>query len=135
MKQRLLPIIVLLIVSTTVLHAHHSIAGVYDSSRKVSIEGTITQFSFVNPHPFLLIDAKGASGAMERWKLELDNKSELAEVGITRDTLKYGDQVTVTGSPARDGSLILYVLRLDRPADAFRYEQVGSSPRVIFGKK
>jgi hypothetical protein len=135
MKQRILPFIIALAISATILHAHHSIVGVYDSNRKVSIEGTIAQFSFVNPHPFLLVDAKSASGTVERWRLELDNKNELSDVGITRDTLKYGDYVTVSGSPARDGSLSLYVLRMDRPADAFRYEQVGSSPRVTFGKK
>ena len=135
MKQRLLPLIIVLIISSTALYSHHSIVGVYDSSRRVNIEGTVAQFSFVNPHPFLLVDTKNAGGTVDRWKLELDNKSELAEVGITRDTLKYGDRVLVSGSPARDGSFSLYVLRLDRPADAFRYEQVGSSPRVVFGNK
>jgi Family of unknown function (DUF6152) len=135
MKHALLSFMIVVSFSVTVIHAHHSIVGVYDSSRKVSLEGTIAEFGFVNPHPFLLMLVKDASGTVERWRLELDNKSELAEVGVTRDTFRYDDHVTVSGSPARDGSLSLYVLRLDRPADSFRYEQVGSSPRVVFGKK
>jgi uncharacterized protein DUF6152 len=135
MKRRFLSIVIFVTASAMMLQAHHSIVGVYDTSRKVSIEGVIAQFSFVNPHPFLLMDVKSAAGAVERWRLDLDNKWELADVGITRDTLKSGDRVLVSGSPARDGSLSVYVLRLDRPADDFRYEQVGSSPRVVFGKK
>src|SRR5437667_8871890 len=51
---------------------HHSIAGVYDNTRQVTIDGVVAEFHFVNPHPFVLVDAKS-----ERWKLELDNLSEL----------------------------------------------------------
>jgi Family of unknown function (DUF6152) len=107
---------------------HHSIAGVYDSSRPVTLEGVIKEFRFVNPHPFVLIDAKD-----QVWKLEMDNLRELVAVGMTKDTLKPGDRIVVSGSPAREKSeQSLYVGRLDRPMDGFRYEQIGSSPRINF---
>jgi len=107
---------------------HHSIAGVYDSSRQVSIEGVVAEFHFVNPHPFLIVDVNN-----ERWKLEMDNLSELVDVGMTRETLKSGDRVIVSGSPTRSKPPQgLYIRRLDRPSDGFRYEQVGTSPRVHF---
>src|SRR5205823_5791110 len=73
---------------------HHSIAGVYDNSRQVTIEGVIAEFHFVNPHPFVIVDVNS-----ERWKLEMDNLSELVEVGMTKETLKPGDRVVVSGSP------------------------------------
>jgi hypothetical protein len=60
----------------------------------------------------------------------MDNRSELAAVGVTAETLKPGDRVVVTGSLARTQAHRLYIYRLDRPADGFRYEQVGSSPRI-----
>jgi Family of unknown function (DUF6152) len=107
---------------------HHSIAGVYDSSRPVTLDGVIKEFRFVNPHPFVLIDAKD-----QIWKLEMDNLRELVAVGMTKDTLKPGDRIVVSGSPAREKSeQSLYVGRLDRPMDGFRYEQIGSSPRINF---
>jgi hypothetical protein len=110
---------------------HHSIAGVYDSTRQVTIEGLIAEFHFVNPHPFVVLDVKN-----ERWKLEMDNLSELVEVGMTKYTLKPGDRVVVSGSPARSTPpQSLYIMKLDRPADGFRYEQVGTSPRVHFPSK
>ncbi len=114
----------------TIAATHHSIAGVYDAARQVRLEGTVAAFQFVSPHPFLEIDVRRGSGSVERWRLEMDNRSELSAVGITADTLKPGDRVTVRGSAARSGVPSLYVRELARPADGFLYEQVGSSPRV-----
>ena len=113
-----------------VVSAHHSLSGIYDSNREVKVEGVVAQFHFINPHPFVTIDVKNESGRVQQWRLEMDNRFELAEIGVTADTLKPGDRVVVSGSPARSQSTSLYIRRLDRPADGFRYEQVGSTPRV-----
>jgi len=105
---------------------HHSLAGVYDTTREISVQGVITEFRFVNPHPYLIIDVEHQS-----WKLEMDNLSELVDVGMTKETFKAGDRVVVSGNRAREKSQqVLYVRKLDRPADGFRYEQVGTSPRI-----
>ncbi len=113
-----------------VVDAHHSIWAVYDTSRQVTVEGVVSEFRFVNPHPFLMIDVKDGSGKVQQWRLEVDNRWELAQIGVTRETWKQGDWIVVTGYPARMQAHSLYVRRLDRPADGFRYEQVGSSPRI-----
>ena len=105
---------------------HHSLAGFYDTTREISVQGVITEFRFVNPHPFLIIDVEH-----QPWKLEMDNLSELADVGMTKETFKSGDRVVVSGNRAREKSQqVLYIRKLDRPADGFRYEQVGTSPRI-----
>lgn len=114
---------------TTVL-AHHSIAGVYDAAQRVTVEGVVTAYHFVNPHPFVEIQAPDADGRTQPWRLELDNLRELAAVGMSADTLKAGDRLVVTGSRARNQSRSGYVRSLQRRADGFLYEQVGSSPRV-----
>jgi hypothetical protein len=110
-------------------HGHHSIAAVYDSARQQRVEGVVAQFNFVNPHPFVVVTV-AANGAEESWRLEMDNRFELAEVGMTSETLKPGDRVVVSGSLGRTEPRTLYIRQLDRPADGFRYEQVGSRPRV-----
>jgi hypothetical protein len=110
--------------------AHHSIAGVYDRNQPVKLEGTISEFHLVNPHAYLIITVDAGGGRTDSWKLEMDNRYELVDVGVKPDTLKPGDRVIVSGSRARDGSRSLYLLRLDRPTDGFTYEQVGSSPRI-----
>jgi hypothetical protein len=106
--------------------AHHAISAYYDNSKRSSIDGVVTQFQFVSPHPFVTLDVSG-----QRWRLEMDNRSELSAIGIRADTLRAGDRLTVNGSLARDNSPSLYVLRLTRPADGFTYEQVGGTPRVV----
>jgi hypothetical protein len=109
--------------------AHHSIAGMYDQSRRVTLDGVIAQYQFVNPHPFVVVDVT-MNGMMQSWKAELDNRWELQNVGMTPTTFNAGDRVVVSGSPGRDRTPLLYVWRLERPADGFLYEQIGTSPRV-----
>ena len=122
-------VLTVLFVVTGVAQAHHSIAGVYESSREVTVDGIVSEFRFVQPHPFVLVDVR-RGGAAEQWHLELDNRWELADIGFTETTLKPGDRVVVTGSPARREPQRMYVRRLDRPTDGFSYEQVGTRPRL-----
>jgi hypothetical protein len=116
--------------ASMVVQAHHSIAAVYDTSRQVRVEGVVTAFRFVNPHPFLMLNVIDAAGKRQLWRLEVDNRWELVAIGVTAETWKPGDGIAVTGFPGRTQPHSLYVRRLDRPADGFWYEQVGSNPRV-----
>jgi len=109
--------------------AHHSISAVYDSGQRIVLEGTVVEFHLVNPHAFVSVRVE-SNARVETWKLEMDNRYELVDVGVTPDTLKPGDRVIVRGSRARDGSRSAYLLRLDRRDDGFWYEQVGTSPRI-----
>jgi len=109
--------------------AHHSIAGMYDEGHSVTLEGVVSQFQFINPHPFVVLVVKDERGSEQSWKLELDNRYELVEVGVSATTLKPGDRMTVAGSPAWKQPNAMYVRRMQR-ADGFRYEQVGFSPKV-----
>jgi hypothetical protein len=113
--------------------AHHSITAIYDRNAAVTLDGVVAEFHLVNPHAFLTMEVV-RNGRREVWKLELDNRSELANIGVTPDTLKPGDQIVAKGSGARDGSRTIYALRIDRRADGFWYEQIGSSPRIGRGR-
>ena len=109
--------------------AHHSLSN-YDHGRNVSAEGTIEEYHFTNPHPFLMIGVTGPSGVRESWRLEMDNLHELVEVGISKTTFMPGDRVTISGWPDRTEPKNIYLRRLDRPSDGLRYEQIGSRPRL-----
>jgi len=114
--------------------AHHAISAIYDSGKRVSIEGAVREFQFVNPHPWLGVDM-AEDGAVRRWRLELDNRWELMDVGMSAGTFKAGDVITARGSAGRDGARSVYVLRLDRAADGLHYEQVGPSPSLRFNPR
>ncbi len=110
--------------------AHHSIAGVYDSTRPVALQGTVVEFEFVNPHPVLTVNAADDGQPAALWRLEMDNRFELSEIGISATTFKPGDRVIANGSAHRNEAQRLYLRRLERPADGLIYEQVGFRPRV-----
>ena len=90
-------------------HGHHSIASVYDNARQATLEGIVSQFQLINPHPFLLIDVTDGAGNAARWRLEMDNRSELVEVGMSKETLKPGDRIVVSGNPAGAQAQNLYI--------------------------
>jgi hypothetical protein len=113
--------------------AHHAISAIYDSSKQATIEGAVREFQFVNPHPYLIIDVSDGGKTLE-WRLEMDNRYELINEGMNADTLKPGDRVVASGSLSRTNPHGIYLMRLDRPADGFRYEQIGASPRVRRGR-
>jgi Family of unknown function (DUF6152) len=129
--RRWLPMALTLAACAAAAEAHHSLSGMYDQGRRITVDGTIAQFQFVNPHPFVMIDVADADGSVRSWKAELDNRRELVDIGMTATTIAPGDRVVVSGSPGRaQGPLLLYVWRMERAADGFLYEQIGTSPRV-----
>ena len=134
MRVRLLIAFAALSVLAVTVDAHHSIAGMYDQSRRVTLDGVISQYQFVNPHPFVVVDVT-TDGTTQSWKAELDNRWELQSIGMTPTTFNAGDRVVISGSPGRDRTPLLYVWRLERAADGFVYEQIGTSPRVSRGSR
>jgi hypothetical protein len=111
------------------LSAHHSLTE-YDLAGKLTLSVTVREFHFVNPHPYLVVES-GDRPLTQVWRLELDNRFELVQIGMTADTFGQGDRLLVSGAPGRNRKTILYVRELDRPADGFRYEQPSSTPRIV----
>jgi hypothetical protein len=86
--------------------AHHSGAAVFDSTKKIELKGTVTKVEWTNPHAHFFMDVKDASGKVTNWNLELASPNVLVRNGWKRNSLKEGDQVTVSGSPAKDNSTL-----------------------------
>jgi len=91
------------IATTVPVQGHHSFAAYYFADQTVSIEGNVAEFDYVNPHVWLHIDAPDKDGKLQRVSAEWAPPNRLLPQGITRDTLKPGQRVIVTGSPSRDG--------------------------------
>jgi DNA/RNA endonuclease YhcR with UshA esterase domain len=79
--------------------AHHAFAPVYDSKRSVTVSGVVIEFRFANPHAMLSLDVKDDAGTVAKWTVEFAGQLNLAEIGWTKESLKPGEQVTVTGNP------------------------------------
>lgn len=111
------------VVVTTHASAHHSIAGQYDPSKAVTVEGTVVEVTMRNPHSRLRLDIADDAGNMQTWTLEMDDVKDMAEQGVTSETLLVGDELVVLGFPARDGSRLLHIERFHRPSDGLEYEE------------
>jgi hypothetical protein len=105
--------------------AHHSFAVHFVADKIVTVKGTVEDFSFRNPHGLLMLTAKDASGAEQHWRIETNSPNILRRRGWSEDSIKPGDQVTVEGYPARDGSPSMRVYKVTFPDGR---ELVGQRP-------
>jgi hypothetical protein len=96
-----------LIVAAVPLSAHHSFAAEYDASKPLKLTGTVTKIEWTNPHCFFYIDVKNeASGKTENWAFELGNPNALLRNGWTPNAVKIGEEVTIEGTRAKDGTFL-----------------------------
>ena len=84
--------------------AHHSWAEEFDTSKPVTLEGTVTRIDWENPHVHYYVDAAGPDGTLRNWSCETGGPSRLARKGWTHDSLKVGDKIIVHGYLAKDGA-------------------------------
>jgi hypothetical protein len=84
------------------LLAHHSFA-MFDTTRRVTVSGTVTAFEWTNPHSYIELDVPDESGTAKHWSVELGSPSILLQGGWKFKDLKYGDKVTVILSPLKNG--------------------------------
>ena len=83
--------------------AHHGNAE-YDEKRPLTMKGTVTEFMWASPHSKIFLAAKDTKGSVVHWSIETLSPGKLARAGWTKDAVKPGDQITVTFSPAKNGS-------------------------------
>lgn len=108
--------------------AHHSFTATYDETKTIKIEGELVQFMFRNPHAFVHVLAPDDKGEMQRWGVEWGGAGALAGQGVSRDSLKAGDRVVITGNPGRNPEEHRLRMRtLLRPSDGFGWGQQGET--------
>lgn len=81
--------------------AHHS-QSEYDLRGKVEVEGAVTKVDWRSPHAWIYVDVVSDKGEKVNWSFELPSPVTLMRRGWTRDSLKPGDRVKVTGAPAKN---------------------------------
>jgi len=112
---------VLLLAAGATLSAHHSFAATYVESQSVTIEGDLVTFELRNPHSFVNVMVKDASGNMVRYLVEWGSPSQL-QGKISRDTLKPGDHIIITGNPARNADdHRVRLVTMKRPSDGWSW--------------
>lgn len=103
-------------------YAHHSFAATYLDDQKVTVRGKLVQFLYRNPHSFVQVQAPDDKGQMQTWAVEWAAAGQLGNQGVTKDSLKVGDDVIVVGSPGRDpADHRLRMLNITRTSDGTKF--------------
>ena len=86
------------------LFAHHSFAAEFDANKRVTLKGTVTKIDWRNPHIYVYLNVKDETGKVTEWACEGGPPNVLLREGWTRNSVKEGDEVTIDGAVAKDGS-------------------------------
>lgn len=86
--------------------AHHSFDAEFDRSKPVNITGKVTKMEWMNPHVWVYLDVTDASGKVANWQCENAAPNALKRQGWNRESIKEGDQITITGSLAKAGGYV-----------------------------
>jgi hypothetical protein len=85
------------------LFAHHGGAS-YDTTKTVTVKGTVIDYVWANPHVFVKLDAKDDSGNTVHWIIEAQNPVSMSQIGWSKNTFKPGDEVEIDAMPAKNGN-------------------------------
>ena len=107
------PLVILLLCALGAV-AHHSTA-MYDLVHGTIIGGVVTKFAWENPHTHIALDVTGENNEIEHWDVELESRSILSKAGWNKGSVKPGDQISVTGGRAKDGSFRIRATTVQLP--------------------
>jgi len=119
--------LVIMLASAPFVSGHHSFAAHYFEEQSVTVQGTLVEFDYSAPHAWVHLTAADERSGSQRYSAEWSNPNRLSRDGITKETLKPGDVVIVTGAPGRNaGENRIHLKRIERPADGWKW---GMRPR------
>ena len=104
-----------LVLAPVLVQAHHSFAAQYDSTKQVTLQGTISKVEWMNPHVYVYVDVPDETGKVVNWAVEGGAPNVLYREGWKPTSLKVGDRVSILGSLARDGSKQVNALSFKLP--------------------
>jgi hypothetical protein len=126
MKAALLTLVVGVVALRAPVVAHHSFAAHYFEEQTVSVEGELVEFEYRAPHAWVRLMAPDEKGVLQQFAAEWANPSRLSQLGVTKETLKPGDRIIVTGSPGRNpAERRIHLKSIQRPADGWAWKRGG----------
>ena len=94
---------VAMMLSATPVFPHHSFA-MFDYMKSMTLEGTVKEFQWTNPHSWILMMVRNAQGGEEQWSIELGTPAGLSRQGWVPKTLMPGMKITALIHPLKDGA-------------------------------
>ena len=112
------------------VYAHHSFAAEFDANKTVTLVGSVTKVEWQNPHIWVYLDVKDDQGRVQPWQCEGGAPNTLTRNGWSKDSLKFGEQITIDGALAKDGSKTcnMRVVKLPDGRTVFAGSSGGDAP-------
>jgi len=102
---------VALLISAGTAFAHHGTAS-FDRTKVTMLRGTVTEFIWANPHGGIDFEVKDSKGSVEKWMGFLTSPNWLARAGWTKNSLKPGDEILISGNPSKSHSNSMWITKL-----------------------
>jgi len=98
---------------SSVLLAHHAVAGVYDLNKEIVLQGKLSKLNFVNPHASIVLDVPDKDGVVTEWVLTTASVQVLTRQGVNKSSIKPGELLKVTVLPAKNGHPVGFIRTLE----------------------
>jgi Family of unknown function (DUF6152) len=92
--------------------AHHSVAG-YETDKELTLRGSVVEYSWKNPHVFVVWNVKDESGKLVQWVGEMNSPTSLIPLGMSKDSLKAGDEIVVVVNPSKSGNPVALIRKIN----------------------
>ena len=122
MKRATLALVLVTLAATIPAHSHHSFAAHYFEEQSIKVQGEVVEFEYKSPHAWVHVLVQDEIGQTQRFSAEWANPNRLQQLRVTKDTLKPGDFVIITGSPGRIASeRKIHLKGIERPSDGWNW--------------
>jgi len=101
---RLLALPLIAMLTAGMAWSHHSLAAEFDEKKPVNFTGTFTSIDWRNPHAWIYLDVKDEAGKVVKWQCELGSPNQMARSGWSKESVKPGEEIIVTGILSKDGT-------------------------------
>jgi hypothetical protein len=84
--------------------AHHAFSAEFDINKPLTLKGTLSKWEMINPHSWFHIDVTGPDGKVTEWMIEGGSPNALIRLGVTKNTVKIGTELTIEAYQAKEGT-------------------------------
>src|SRR5580693_2710255 len=110
-REILIGVAAFVLLGSSVAFAHHGTAN-YDTNKLITVKGSVTGFQFINPHVIIALDVKDDKGVIVNWQGELTSPNRLTRTGWTKDSLKPGQVISLSGFPSKTGAPEIWIQKV-----------------------